>query len=210
MNPSAAKPRRRRADAVRSINAIETAAIEVLATRPDTGMEDIAEAAGVSRQTIYAHYPSRESLMRAVLERLTAQTLADIESVPVREGRAFEALLGMVETSWRGFSRHRLLLRHASAALSGDDSQALHQPVFARFRRLIESGLASGEFDRQLDAQWLLGTTFALGHLAGDEVAAGRLTDEAAMASLRLSLARVFAVTSTQMSQAPPSAAEDA
>ena len=45
-----------RADAERSIAAILDAAVQVLADRPEAGMGEIAKAAGVARQTVYAHF----------------------------------------------------------------------------------------------------------------------------------------------------------
>ncbi|MGR6999045.1 helix-turn-helix domain-containing protein [Yinghuangia aomiensis] len=58
---TAKPPRRRRADAQRSIDAILDAARRLLGDRLDVGMEDIAAAAGVTRQTVYAHFPSRDA-----------------------------------------------------------------------------------------------------------------------------------------------------
>ena len=60
--------RRRRADADRSIQAIRQAALEALASDPDASMAEIARRAGVVRATIYAHFPTRESLLDAVME----------------------------------------------------------------------------------------------------------------------------------------------
>lgn len=55
--------RRRRADAERSNAAILDAAAGVLAQRPQASIEEIAKAAGISRQTVYAHFPAREVLL---------------------------------------------------------------------------------------------------------------------------------------------------
>jgi AcrR family transcriptional regulator len=63
---------RRRADAERNIAAILDAAVELLGERPDSSMAEIAAAAGVARQTVYAHYDSREALLAAVAERAMA------------------------------------------------------------------------------------------------------------------------------------------
>src|SRR6478609_2222562 len=65
--------RRRRADADRSVLAIRQAALEALASDPDASMAEIARRAGVVRATIYAHFPTREALLDAVMENATTQ-----------------------------------------------------------------------------------------------------------------------------------------
>ena len=62
-------PQRRRADARRSIEAIVSAARVLFSERPDASMEDVAAAAGLARQTVYAHFTSREALIHAVVVR---------------------------------------------------------------------------------------------------------------------------------------------
>src|SRR3954462_13388670 len=68
-----AKPqRRRRSDADRSVQAILEAALDALAGDPDASMAEIARRAGVVRATIYAHFPTRESLLDDVMEHAVA------------------------------------------------------------------------------------------------------------------------------------------
>src|ERR671925_1925523 len=83
---------RRRADAERNIAAILDAAVEVLAERPDASMGQIALAAGVARQTVYAHYDSREALLGAVADRALAQAVAAIDAAEPERGAPAEAL----------------------------------------------------------------------------------------------------------------------
>ena len=51
------RTRRRRSDAQRSIDAIVSGARTLLGRRPDASMEEVATAAGLTRQTVYAHFP---------------------------------------------------------------------------------------------------------------------------------------------------------
>jgi hypothetical protein len=57
--------RRQRVEVARNRAALVSAAIQVLAERPEASMSDIASAAGVTRQTAYVHFGTREALLVA-------------------------------------------------------------------------------------------------------------------------------------------------
>ncbi|OEV21023.1 TetR family transcriptional regulator, partial [Streptomyces nanshensis] len=80
--------RTRRADARRSRASILDAAIRLLNERPDASVEAVATAAGVTRQTVYAHFPSRERLLAATLDRLTERTAAAMAAAEPDSGPA--------------------------------------------------------------------------------------------------------------------------
>ncbi|HEU4949050.1 MAG TPA: TetR/AcrR family transcriptional regulator [Kribbella sp.] len=196
-----ARKRRRRADADRSRAAILDAATTLLGEHPDASVETVAAAAGVTRQTVYAHFPSREGLLGAVVDRISAETIAAISAADLDKGSAADALLRLIDTSWRTFERYPLLLH--PAASSGDAER--HEPVTELLERLIRRGQTAGEFDRSLPVAWLVAATMALGHAAGEAVGAGRLTAEEATAALRPSLLRLFGVAGPQGRRASPS-----
>jgi len=191
---SQAPERRRRADAQRSIGAILDAAIAVLARRPDASMEEIARRAGVSRQTVYAHYPSREALIRAVQQRALAETIAAMDAAELHVGPAAAALDRLVRAGWQTLERYPLLM-DVRAEMTADEEFALHHPILDRLERLVRRGQRRGEFDRAMPASWLLSSFLALSHAAAEEVRAGRMTADSALAALRESIFRVYGVT---------------
>jgi AcrR family transcriptional regulator len=187
-------PRRRRADAERSITAILDAAVEVLSERPEASMEDIARAAGVARQTVYAHYPSREALLEAVQERALADAVAAIDAADPEAGPPAEALDRLVSAGWETLGRHARLVDAFLALRSADDLHALHRPIFERDEKLIERGQRAGVFDRQLSATWLSAAAMGLFHAAAQEVGAGRMPADEAATALKRTLRRVYGV----------------
>lgn len=184
--------RRRRSDAERSAAAVLDAAVEVLGRHPDAKVEQVAAAAGVTRQTVYAHYPSRPLLVAAVIDHITAEAVAALDAADVDSGSVTEALLRWLDVTWRLFDRYPLLLHPSATAVNQADSERQHVVVSERLERLIRRGQATGEFDDTLSPAWLVSATIALGHAAGGEVAAGRMTTTQAPAALRHSILRLY------------------
>ncbi|GGV12530.1 TetR/AcrR family transcriptional regulator [Streptomyces spectabilis] len=195
MTPSTEPPRRRRADAERSRAAVLDAAVRLLRRRPDAGMAAVAEAAGVTRQTVYAHFSSREDLLAAAVDRITADAVAALDAAALDEGPATQALLRFLDASWSAFEDNAWLLQAPSAAGPAEPDAARHEPVTERLVRLVERGQAAGEFTPGLAPRWLVAMTVALGHAAGDEVAAGRVPGAEAGAALRTTVLRLIGAT---------------
>jgi AcrR family transcriptional regulator len=181
-----------RADARRSRAAIVDAAIRVLRARADASVEDIAAAAGVSRQTVYAHFGSREGVVGAVLDQATGEVVAELERASAAAGSATDELVALLAAAWAMFERYPLLLDPAVVAGAAGDDAERHGPVATALEALVRRGQQRGEFDAALDPRWIVAATIALGHAAGDRVAAGAATAEEATAVLQDTLLRIL------------------
>lgn len=188
--PTSIRPRRK--EAQRNLEAILDAAVEVLAERPDAPMSDVARAAGVSRQTVYAHFASREQLLDATVARAMDHAVAGMDAAHLDDGPADDALRRLLEVSWTTVAQHGALLDAALAELSPETFHARHAPVLQRLARLVDRGQADGTFDRDLPAKWLLATFLGLVHTAGQERSAGRLDSELAAGTLTSTVLKLF------------------
>lgn len=188
-NPRA---RRRRADAQRSIDAIISAARTLLGEQPEASVEEIAAAAGLTRQTVYAHFPSRDVLVAAVINAERAQGLAAVDAARLDSVPPIDALRQFLDISWQLLHRCPLLLDPILARTPGPDGGDPHRPVTILLERIIRRGQRSGDFDRGLSATWLAAATFSLGHAVAEEMAAGRLTVAKAATVLEESVLRLM------------------
>src|SRR6476619_1953221 len=93
-------PKRRRADAERSISSIVNAALDALASDPDVSMAEIARRAGVVRATIYMHFPTREALLDVVMEHATTQVADATRAAEPDRGEPREALERVLRATW--------------------------------------------------------------------------------------------------------------
>jgi AcrR family transcriptional regulator len=189
--------RQRRADAQRNVAAILDAAIVLLGHRPEAGMDDVAAAAGVARQTVYAHFGSRQALLDAVVERVTAEVTAALDGLDVDRGSAAAALRRWLDTAWGLLARYPVLLTAAMPVAPPEQDLRRHEPVTARLSALIRRGQQTGEFDPRLPPQWLTAATIALGHAAGQEVAAGRMSTQQAGDAFTTAVMRVYGTNSS-------------
>lgn len=184
--------RRRRADAERSVAAILEAAARVLGRDAHASMDEIAKAAGTSRQTVYAHFPSREALLGALIERATTRVLTALDEAALDSLSAGDAVVRLLEISWRIFEAEPFLLNLPGPPLSAADERERHGPVIGQLERLIRRGRRTGEFDRRSPLGWMVAATIALGHAAGEEVRAGRMTTRQALTAVQQSVGRLL------------------
>jgi AcrR family transcriptional regulator len=183
--------RRRRSDAQRSIDAIVGAARALLRERPDGSMEEIAAAAGVTRQTVYAHYASREVLMLAVIEKEKAECLAALNVAHLDSIPPVEALCRFLEITWQLFERCPVLHDPALARMRGPKGEESRQAVTTLVEDIVRRGQRSGDFDPDLPPGWLAVAMLGLGHTTAVQVTAGTMSAEGAAATLVRSALRL-------------------
>jgi hypothetical protein len=149
----------------------------------ETGDQEGHDSEEPGPQTAHAHFGTRDALLDAVADRITDQAMAAMDEAEENGGPALDALLRLQDIGWRLFERNPVLLQLGSTRAGAD--QARHEPVAARMARLIEQGQASGESDPAPPATWPVAAVTALGHAAGDEVGAGRMSVQEAATWLR-------------------------
>ena len=177
-------PKRRRADADRSVAAILDAGLEALASDPDSSMSEIARRAGVVRATIYVHFPTRESLLDAVMEYATGQVVESMRGAEPHRGEPEEALDRVLRATWRQLAQFHGLLALNTARLSAEELRRRHVPMLDQLEPLIERGQKQGVFRNDLSVLWQLAVIRSIVHAASHEIRGGRLPDSEAEATM--------------------------
>jgi len=172
---SARKPRR--ADAERNISSIILAALEALASDPDVSMAEIARRAGVVRATVYMHFPTRESLLDAVMEDAVAQVAEATRGAEPTRGDPEEALERVLRATWHKLSDFHALLAINTGRISAKELHRRHQPVMTLFVPLIERGQKKGVFRSDLPVSWHLAMVRAIAHAASAELRGSRIEE---------------------------------
>lgn len=187
MTTVSGKPRPQRRDATANLGRLQAAALDLLGRGSDPSMGEIAAAAGVSRQTAYSHFPSRQALYDALVTHVVgaaAEALdADLPADPVA------GLESWLDRAWGLIDEHPALLNPALFAGSSGtpDTEVMseHEPVLGGLRRVLERAREQDLLPAGASPDWLAAGVIALGHAAGQEVTAGRMRAPDAGAAFR-------------------------
>jgi AcrR family transcriptional regulator len=170
-NPARSK---RRADAERNIARIVSAARELMSSDPNVTTDDIAQAAGIGRMTLYGHFRTRADLIEAALMdalRAGDETLSSLDLT----GDAREAMTRLLASSWELVAESAALLAAAEGVLPAGRVREMHAEPVQRMAELIRRGQEQGVFRTDLPTTWLVSVAHYILHGAADEVRAGRL-----------------------------------
>ena len=183
----------RRAVAERNLTRILDAAERVLARRGQLTISAVAEEAGVSRMTVYAHFADRRRLLEGIVERAVRRWIAVTEQVEPDRGEAGAALRRLIDLGWEQISANSHIAAAASAELGPEATRRSHESGQKMLLELIDRGRREGAFRTDVPPEWLVSAFFALMHAGRDDVAAKRLEPGSVLDALRTTVPELFA-----------------
>ncbi len=185
--------RHQRSDATANVGRLKAAALDLLGRGADPSMGEIAAAAGVSRQTAYSHFSSRQALYDALVAHLVEAAAEALDAELPADPRV--GLEVWLDRAWGLIHEHPALLNPAVFAGSSrrpdTDAMAEHEPVTHGLRRVLERAREQDLLPAATSTGWLVAAVIALGHTAAQEVSAGRMSAGTAGAAFRSSALRL-------------------
>jgi AcrR family transcriptional regulator len=142
-----------RSDARRNIERVLDAAARVLADDPTASIEQIAAASEVHRSTLYRRFPTRNDLVRVLLERAIYEISARVDAA-ARRPPDEENLRRLCSDLVTVGERYAFLAAHYRIADLGPDPAGLTKVI----RRHQRAGVLRGD----LSAAWLTSAFTAL------------------------------------------------
>jgi AcrR family transcriptional regulator len=122
-----------------------------------TSVQDITEAAGVTKGAFYHHFPSKEDLLLLIHDDYIDYQLKAVRAELGKPGTARERLSGLIRCVLEGVEQYHanvVIFFQERRYLTGDRFTHIRDrrdELEGEFRSLIQRGIRSGEFRRDLD-----------------------------------------------------------
>ena len=175
----------------RNVEAILDAAEGLLELQGHATISAVAAQAGVSRVTVYAHFPTWDALLEAAVERAVGRMKA-LESASPGDGPPAEALDRVLAGAWQHLARYGAMAQAVAELLTPDAVARTHQAAHQAIGTLLARGQADGSFRTDLPANWLVTACITLIHACADGVRAGQIDERDAARILRTSVRDLF------------------
>lgn len=168
----------RRSDAERNRRIVIEASIELLARDPEADMQEVADASGVGRATVYRHFPNRESLLEAATVEILDRSRGELEAaVADRDPEA--AIRGLSATSID------LALRFGRLFATRDGVSAAYEAFksdeSSPARRFLAAARERSQIRTDMPVAWMRSVIQAVTFTALEEIGADALTEDAAI-----------------------------
>ena len=153
------------------------AAEEVLAEKGyyETSVDEIAARVGIAKGTVYLHFPGKEDIMIAILER-NAQAMVELVEATVATARSNrEKLEAILQVVYGGFfdPRKSQLMQLPYAVMNSSELRRVFVEKKGCLREkwdhlatlivsILEDGKAEGEFDKTMPTPVMISTFFSL------------------------------------------------
>lgn len=152
--PDSNAPHASRSDVERNRRALLAAAAEELAQNPGASMVDIANAAHLTRATLYRHFGTREQLVEGLQARALDHASQALAESQLEEGPALEALRRVIDALAALGPRFRPLL--IEGADLDPDFQARRAIVLDPLRAVVRRGQDEGEIRADVPPEWVV------------------------------------------------------
>jgi AcrR family transcriptional regulator len=176
----------------RNAEAILDAVDDLLRQHRPASIAAVAARAHVSRVTVYAHYPTSQSLLEAAVERAVGRVSAALESASPESGPPVTALERMIALAWQHLASYGAMAQATSEQLSPEAVARTHQAAQQTIGALLERGRADGTFRTDLPTSWLITACIALVHACAEAVRAGSVAERDAPPMLATSIRDLF------------------
>ena len=178
--------------AERNVEAILDAAEELLQAQGHASISAVAAQAGVSRVTVYAHFPDWTALLEAAVERAVRRTMTALQAVHPEDGPPAQALDRMLAAAWQHLASYQAMAATVAEFLSPEAVTRTHQAAHQTVGALLERGQADGSFRTDLPIGWLVTACIALIHACSDQVRGGQIDPDDAVRILTTSVRDLF------------------
>src|SRR3954471_7194613 len=148
---------RLRSDARRNRRTVLDAAVALLAQRPQATMQEVADASGLGRTTVYRHFPRRQDLIDALYEEVLRESGQTVREAIEQADNARQLLCDLGERVIAIGDRYRFLDAHPELrdrTLSGSGYEESRAPL----QTYLADAQARGEVRSDLPVSWMLAT----------------------------------------------------
>ncbi|TFB50242.1 TetR/AcrR family transcriptional regulator [Cryobacterium tagatosivorans] len=152
--PSPKQPAVPRIDVERHHRALLAAAADELARNPDSSMADVAQAANLTRATLYRHFSNRQTLLKAIQAEALTRASETLIACRLDEGSALEVLRRVIGELGKHGMRFRIILIRAS----DHNARFLTQrdQVLAPVVEVVKRGQREGDIRADLSPEWIV------------------------------------------------------